>query len=474
MTSVLIIGAGPVGLSAAIFLKKHGINCRIIDQKPKATETSNAIMVNTRTLEILDSLGLAETAITKGLKITGANYYAGTKILAQIAFDHLDSRYHFGIALPQAQTEQMFADHLAQQDIFVEWNKKLITLTQNTQGITAECQTINGLETINADWCIACDGYRGIAREQVNITRECHDLEQHFLMIDAQLQGDISHQQVHAVFHPHGAVLIIPMRDTVRVVVEISHDPRFKNLTVGDEQTFKEILQERFPIITIKKIDWLSGFWIHECLAKNYRKQRVFLAGDAAHTHSPAGGQGMNTSIQDAWNLAWKLAYVIKQQAQDCLLDSYEIERCQIAKMVLHDSDEITKIATTNKTWLAFLRNIFLSYFSQKIFINKKITNHLMQLDIRYQSSSLIQKNAGIKSNYIDPQNRFTLLLNNHQLAQAQQALNHRQKILCFVSHDIPKEKSPFHLIRPDGYFAGIYEKLEQVEEYFQKNGFKK
>ena len=329
---VLIVGAGPVGLNMALALHSQGVVCRIIDAKSGPAATSNAIGINARTLEIWQTLGCASLAIEHGLKLKEVKLFNGVKMLNYAPFNKIDSQFNFMLSLPQSENEALLIAQLAKHNIQVEWNRELVQLQDGVDEVNLVCKTKENLEEISAKWVIGCDGYHSSVRNLAGFEWQCQAPRQHFIIMDGEVGSDIEKEDISVIFHPAGILLFFPMKNNkIRIVAEISNDPKYKDLKVGTRDAFTDILKERYTSLSIESVDWLSGFYIHECIVDNFKQGRVILAGDAAHSHSPAGGQGMNTGIQDTWNLAWKLGHVVRGEANPVLLDSYNIERRGIA-----------------------------------------------------------------------------------------------------------------------------------------------
>jgi 2-polyprenyl-6-methoxyphenol hydroxylase-like FAD-dependent oxidoreductase len=464
---VIIVGAGPVGLHMGICLARQGISFAIYDKKPGPTTSSNAVGVNSRTLEIWRSLGFSDKAISRGLKVYGTSLHSDKKLINKIDFDIIESDFKFTLSLPQADTEKLLLEQLQASGHYINWNNELLELTQNENEVSAYFTTNTGERRVKAQWIIGCDGYKSVVRELSSISRDCHDLPLHFLMVDAEVKGAIAMDTINLLLHNHGLIFTIPMRNNVRVVAEISSDKKYKSLKNCDPQIFRNIIQERCPDMSIGRVDWSSAFYIHECLAINYRKGRVLLAGDAAHAHSPIGGQGMNTGLQDTWNLSWKLAMVIHNQASEKLLDSYSQERRTIGLEVLKRSGRLTSAATTGNFMLKHLRNFCIKYLIKIEMIRRKMANGIAQTNICYENSSLVNHKQVIKQKlrYSQYQDGWTVLTNEEYPDNIFPAF-----IRVRHSDEAFTNECNFCLIRPDGYTAIYAKTLAQIQEYFVAN----
>ncbi len=470
LADVLIVGAGPVGLNLALALNKSGIQCRIIDSKTEPSKTSNAIGINARTLEIWKSMGFVDTAIAHGIKLNQVKLFSGNKLLNHAAFDSVESEFNFMLSLPQTQTEKILIDELAKYNTHIEWDTKLITLKDSNELVDITLNSCSKEYDTTAKWVVGCDGYHSKVRELAGFKQERHDLTQHFIMMDAKLSGDINRGDVSIVFNGAGVMVFIPMKDNVRVMAEISNDPKFQDLKDGNLDVFTKILNERHKGIVIDSVDWLSDFSIHECLASNFRNGHVFLAGDSAHSHSPAGAQGMNTGIQDSWNLAWKLAHVIKNEAKDSLLDTYDTERRGIANDVIKRSGGITKVATTNNKFIQLLRNLGVGGILSIDLVRNKIVNSLQHTDICYQNTPLINTHQVLYQNQTKFQNIGSkwFLLTKDEIPNPD-----LPDFIEIVHNPVYWSDQPLCLIRPDGYIAMYADSLFEISGYLIENGIK-
>lgn len=403
---VLIVGAGPTGLTMAMQLQRYGIPFRIIDKQIKPVVTSNALVAQACTLEIWNDIGILPLALSRGELIKGFNLFSGKKQLIHLDFDLLDCKYHFLLGIAQHETEKMLLEHLQSKNILVEMEVELLDLMeQNDKSILAKLNHKDGsVEQINAQWLIACDGGHSLVREKLNAPFLGKELKQHFVLADIEMQSDLSRQEGYVFTSDEGILLIIQYNEKYsRIIAEVSQNPALctaKSLTYSE---VKMLVEERCPFkLTIKEPIWTSGFWIHERRVSNFQHNKIFFAGDAAHIHSPAGGQGMNTGIQDAYNLAWKLAFVIQGKAAQDILSSYQLERYKVVSGVLRNTSAMTNIMTLHPFILRAIRNTILSWVTKFKIVRKKISNKLAQLDIHYSENILVKdcmpKQSGPKS----------------------------------------------------------------------------
>lgn len=397
---VLIVGAGPTGLSMAIELNRYGIPCRIVDKRIKPVETSNALAAQTRTLEVWDDIGLLQRALERGIPLKGANLFSKDKQIAEITFSHLKSSFHFLLGISQHQIEEMLIEYLKEKDIFVEYQTELMNLISSNDSVEVSLKRPDATEEkLKPDWVIGCDGGHSQVREQSGIPFIGKELTQHFMLADLEIKSDLTKNKLNLFTSPKGILAIISFNDKYsRLIIDATHDPELKTAKSLTFAQLKRVVNERCPFdLEMKEPIWTSGFWIHARMAETFQMGRVFLAGDAAHIHSPAGGQGMNTGVQDANNLAWKLAWVMQGKANKVILETYNIERQSVASGILKGTTALTKVMTFKNPILQFLRNSFIAWASRSIKLQTFFTNTLAQLNIHYPSNLLVEDYLGKK-----------------------------------------------------------------------------
>lgn len=391
---VLIVGAGPTGLTMAIELHRRDIPFRIIDKQNKPVPTSNALAAQTRTLEVWDDEGLLDNALSRGIEVKEFNLYADKKKILHADFSLLPSSHPYVLAIAQHETETMLIEHLQKNNVTIEMDVELVEFAEKENIVTATLKHADGqIEKIQAEWIIGCDGNRSIIRENSNIAFLGKELPQHFVLADAKINSTLPPNSFNGFLSEHGISIYMKYnKEYTRLIADVTHDAELSKAKSLTLEQIKRLALERcsFPL-EISDPDWSSGFWIHERIASAYRSNRIFLAGDAAHVHSPAGGQGMNTGIQDSYNLAWKLALVIQGHADVSLLDSYYAERAPVAKRVLKDTTLLTNMMTTSNPIISFIRNVTLANLTKIKFFQKKFLSHLTELDIKYKQSRFIK-----------------------------------------------------------------------------------
>lgn len=392
---VLIVGAGPSGLMMACELKRHGIPFRIIDKKTEPATGSNATWIQTRTLEIFDAIGIVDRFIRKGHRCDTINFYLKGKSVATLPLKHIDSTYPYILMLPQHETEQLLTQILEESHIKVERSLELINLTQDDDGVTATIRLANGdLETITTDWLIGCDGANSTVRTKCQMQFPGQDIKEQFMVADAEMRSPLSANQIH-VFFDKGTIF----KEKGTLFTAFPWGSKHYRLTANlyqsaprqnfHEHEVKQVVADRtYGNYVVESVSWISPFWIHSKIVDRMRHQSVFLVGDAAHIHSPAGGQGMNSGIQDAYNLAWKLALVIHKKSQSTLLESYHLERHPVMKHIVEKTDSLTNMVLFEKSFSTKLLKFSKMLTSVKK--AKKIGMELTQLDTTYLNSPII------------------------------------------------------------------------------------
>ena len=345
---VLVVGAGPVGLVAGAELARRGVRVRVIDKLAQPTDQSRAIAVHARSLDMLDRMGIVDEMLSTGIKATAMEMYAAGKKLFRVPFAEVDSAFPFTLTTAQTETERVLGAHLESLGITVERGVDLVGLTQDEQAVHVTLRRADGsTEQANASWVIGADGGHSHTRKLVGTGLAGSFAGERFLLGDVVAEHALDLDAMHTFFAPDGPVVVLPMRDgRMRFLAEI-HDAPGAPLNLNPTQDeLQAILDRRIGGIRIVQSHWLTCFEIHHARVPAYRWGRVFLAGDAAHIHSPAGGQGMNTGMQDAFNLSWKLAAVIKGDGGQTLLNSYEAERIPVADGVIAFTNRLTKAGT--------------------------------------------------------------------------------------------------------------------------------
>lgn len=394
---LLIVGAGPVGLTMACELARHGVRCRIIDKAAERSQTSKALAIFPRTLEVFETVGVIEPVLNAGMRLHGIRIHNRAEKIAGIEMSSIQSPYPFVLSLPQSETERMLIEHLTSFGVSVERDRELVGLTQTDSRVRAVIRHASGREeTIESPWLIGCDGAHSATRHLLGMEFQGAPYDESFVLADVKIEGAISKNYANLFFSDEGIFAIIAFSSEYsRIIANIPVESREQELP---DFTFEEIqaIAERRgpPDLRLSDPIWISRFHISRRIVSQFRKLRVFLLGDSAHIHSPAGGQGMNTGIQDAFNLAWKLALVVSGRAPTQLLASYHLEREPIARGVLNLTDRITRIATMHNPVVQTARNILLPIVSGIDFLEEKIADRLAELTVNCRSSAIVENHG--------------------------------------------------------------------------------
>ena len=403
MTDVLIVGAGPTGLTAAAEAVRHGLSVRIIDANESRSVHSKALVLHSRSLEIFTDMGFADKVLESGQEFRALNIYADGKALSSINFrtiDWQDAIYPFWLSLPQSETERCLEKHLAHLGVSVERQTKLSELAQFDDHIQASLSHTNetdedqSKEPVEAKWLIGCDGARSTTRKLCNIPFKGSTEDDVFILGDVNIDWEHPEDEGYNFMAPEGVLLVVPLPEPKCYRI-IAHMPN-----LGPEQKPDinlELLQTLMNQRTkqaakVYDLAWSSSFSVKHLVADHHRQGRVFLAGDAAHIHSPVGGQGLNTGIQDAYNLIWKLALAQQGRGTDELLNSYEVERHAVAEATIKNVSFATKIVTLKNPLSKALRNQLSSILVNTDAVQNRFGRNVGMLDIRYETSSVVQE----------------------------------------------------------------------------------
>ncbi|MFE7719160.1 FAD-dependent monooxygenase [Nocardia rhizosphaerihabitans] len=380
-TSVVIVGAGPAGLTAAIVLAEAGVDHVLIDRLSEGANTSRAAVVHARTLEVLDELGIAKDLVARGIQVPTFKVHDGPKTLATIEFYDLPTAYPYALMIPQDVTEQVLLDRLHQLGGTVHRPLTVERVDDENGRVTVGYTTADATTgTITADYVIGADGMHSVVREQAGIGFTGDTYPASFVLADVRMSWPTPRSEVSLHLSPEGVTVVAPLPDAAqeryRVVATVDEAP--EHPTRDDIQT---LLDARGPAgeVRVDEVLWSSRFRVHHRVADHYRAGRVLLAGDAAHVHSPAGGQGMNTGIQDAALLARLLAKVVAG-APDALLDEYETVRRPIALDVVAFTDRMTRMATLQSAPARTARNTALRLLTGIPAVRGKLAYQLAEL----------------------------------------------------------------------------------------------
>ena len=507
-TDVIIIGAGPTGLALACQFIRYGIDFVIVDKKETTTPFSKAIGVQARTLEIYEQIGLADKLIERGAIAEKARMVIGGKIRGEATFREFGSGmspYPFVLIVEQGKHEALVYDFIRSQGRDVEWQTELQSFTQDDSSVRAVVRKAGGeAKTIEAKFLVGCDGAKSPVRHSLGLTFEGSTFERMFYVADVDIDWAFDHD----------AVTVMPLKSNLLAFFPMSGDRQWRIVGTFPEEFAKdegEVLYEEIEEqikrdseldLDITAVNWFSTYKVHTRHVNRFSEGRCFLAGDAAHIHTPAGAQGMNTGIQDAYNLAWKLAMVLRGAVKDEILASYNEERLENAQNLLETTDRFFNLVASPEPLLTFLRMHVFPYVAGVAFsldaVKKFLFPRVSQIGINYRGHSLSDHNgdadfdikAGDRFPYftVDGSSVFDRLREPkfHLLSFADglgevdgDGLDtkfnsivdrHRIQIDSRIAEIFGTDKSFNALLRPDNYIATISQdtSLAPVEKYLE------
>jgi 2-polyprenyl-6-methoxyphenol hydroxylase-like FAD-dependent oxidoreductase len=405
-TDILIVGAGPTGLALAAQLNAFGVKARIVDRQLDPVHESRALVMQPRTLEALRGLGLAETLVERGNDTVQLRLHFGRRVVGLRLFDIGldDTAYPFLLFISQAETEAILNEHLAARDVNVERGLELIAFTQDASAITCTLRSRDGTtEQLEARYLVGCDGAHSTVRREAGIPFQGDAYPQTFVLADLEVDGELEPDAAHAFLGDSGILLFFPLgapaswrMQGMRPNAADADGGRHENEEVSLEELQRICDTSAHGALRLQDPVWRTVFRLQHRQATRYRNGPVFLAGDAAHVHSPAGGQGMNTGIQDAWNLGWKLALVLRGEADESLLDSYEPERLPVGRQVLRFSDRATTAALSNRRLVRLVRTQLAPRLIPPLLRSRRLRTSgfrtIAQLEINYRDSPAVRE----------------------------------------------------------------------------------
>ena len=418
-TDVLIVGAGPTGLMLANQLGRHGVRAQIIDRHPGPALQTRALGVQARTLEIYAQLGIADEALELGKRATGANLWAQGRFGARVPLGDIGrdlSPFPFLLILGQDDNERLLGAALPRWNMAVQWNTELVALQQQAGSVRATLKQADGeLADISASWVAGCDGARSAVRDLNGIDFAGAAYEHVFFVADTQVTGPMVADELNVYLWRDGFHLFFPMRghDHWRVV-GILPAPLRGQQELGFEQVIPTLRDEVGSELSFKACSWFSSYRIHHRRAERFRQGRCFLLGDAAHVHSPVGAQGMNTGLQDAYNLGWKLALVVNGGADAALLDSFAAERVPVAQRLLNTTDRAFTLVASDSWPAGLLRTQVLAnvmaFAMRRERVRKLAFRTISQTGIHYRESPLSQTQSDLGADAPRAGDRFPWL----------------------------------------------------------------
>jgi 2-polyprenyl-6-methoxyphenol hydroxylase-like FAD-dependent oxidoreductase len=481
-TDVLIVGAGPTGLVLGLWLTLLGVRVRIVDKAAEPGTTSRALAVHARTLELYRQIGLADAVIARGRKMAAVNLWAAGKQVAHAVLGDMGvgiSPFPYVLILPQDEHERLLIDRLGQAGVEVERETELVAFEEGMGGVLARFTRADGATgACEAAYIAGCDGAHSTVRQALAIGFPGGTYEHLFYVADVEARGAAMNGELHAALDTSDFLAVFPLKEDGRArlvgTVREAAEPQYDTLSWNDVST--RVIE--WMRIAVERVHWFSTYHVHHRVAGQFRKGRAFLLGDAAHIHSPVGGQGMNTGISDAVNLAWKLAAVLNGRADQSLLDSYEPERIAFARRLVATTDRAFTGVTSTGTMARWVRLNVVPVVVPTIFMfgamRRFMFRTVSQTAVNYRGSSLSEGRAGAlqggdrlpwvkpDSNAVDNFTPLTSLdWQVHVYGEAAHEIQRVCKERTLPLHVFPwraeigragLRRNAVYLVRPDGY----------------------
>lgn len=398
-TDVIIIGAGPTGLSLACQLIRYGIDFVILEKSEGVTPYSKALGVHARTLEIYEQLDLARTAVERGTVTGKVRLLEAGEILGEVDLSSIGtglSAYPYMLVLEQSRNEELLYEYVQSHGRHVLWQTELESFSQTDAGVTAHVKDGSGAsQVIEGKYLVGCDGPKSLVRHGLGLSFGGSTFERLFYVADVRIDWKFKHDALHGCLGSKGVVAFFPMPGEKRWRI-VGAFPEGLDREPGEilyEEIEARIREDAQLDLDITRVDWFSTYKVHSRHVEKFSSGRCFLAGDSAHIHTPAGGQGMNTGIQDAYNLAWKLALVLKHSFAEKILETYNEERLPNAKRLLETTDRMFNLAAGTDWLLGLIRSTVFPPMAKYILgieaIRKRFFILISQIGIRYRDSSL-------------------------------------------------------------------------------------
>jgi len=454
-TDVLIAGAGPVGLFLANECARRGLRWRIVEARQSQSEHSKALAIFPRTLEIFDMAGVVAPFLEVANRVTSVAVITNGRRLAHMRFAPQESPYSFIAMVPQNVTERLLVEELGRKGGRIEYETAFVSADQRDEYVSVTLDHKGESIPLRASVVVGCDGAHSTVRHALKLPLEGAEYHDSFMLADIETNDALPASELQLCPSELGPVAIFPMSASRRRVVATIERPE------GDAPSLdlvRKILAERAPSgIETRALHWSSYFRIHHRNVSQLRVGRIFLAGDAAHIHSPFGGQGMNTGLHDIWNLAWKLDLLLRGHGNEQLLDSYGAERLPVIKDVIHTTDLLTRFMGTPNKFAQALRDTVIPMVSRLAPFQHAFVERLSELGIGYRGSPIVE---GPGKRYFDDslrggqgiKSRFLLL------AGEESGVGDAAKQLSASFGDIIEIRRSSHpglrLVRPDGYVA--------------------
>jgi 2-polyprenyl-6-methoxyphenol hydroxylase-like FAD-dependent oxidoreductase len=456
-TDVLIAGAGPVGLFLANECARRGLRYRIVEAHPTQSTHSKALAIFPRTLEIFDMAGVVAPFLETANRVTSVAVVTRVRALAHMRFAPEESPYSFIAMVPQDVTERLLAEQLRRRGGEVEYETSLVSAVRHDDYVCVTLDKKGRRVELNAAFVVGCDGAHSTVRHLLNLPFEGAQYDSLFMLADMETNDALPADELQLCPSEHGPAAIFPMSATRRRLVATVEKAE------GDAPSLdlvRQILAERAPEgIEARALHWSSFFRVHHRQAASMRVGRMFIAGDAAHIHSPYGGQGMNTGLQDVWNLVWKLDLFLRGRGNERLLESYTAERRPVIKHVIETTDTLTKVLGTPNKFAQVLRNAVIPMLSRLAPFHHAFVERLSELGIAYHGSPIVE---GAGERYFDDSlrggggilGRFLLLSGDDADSPVTEGARRLANSLGDVVELRTGAVRAVTLVRPDGYVA--------------------
>lgn len=456
-SEVLIVGAGPVGLFLANECARRGLKWRLIETRSSQSLHSKALAIFPRTLEIFDMAGVVGPFLETANRVTSVTVVAHGRTLAHMRFAPEESPYQFIAMVPQDVTERLLVEQLQSKGGAVEYETTFVSAVQHDDHVSVILDQKGQRQEMTAAFVVGCDGAHSIVRHLLDLPFEGAEYDALFMLADVQTNETLRADELQLCPSELGPVAIFPMSATRRRIVATIENAEGEAPSL---ELVRKILRERAPKeIEAQALHWSSYFRIHHRQVTQLRVGHIFIAGDAAHIHSPFGGQGMNTGLHDVWNLVWKLDLVLHGHGNDRLLESYSAERLPVIKHVIETTDLLTRAMGTPNKLAQILRDAIIPMVSRLAPFQHAFVQRLSELGIAYRGSPIIE---GAGTRYFDDslrggdgiQSRFLLMFSN----DVDSSFKEGAKQLGGSFSDIVELRTgavdDITLIRPDGYIA--------------------
>jgi 2-polyprenyl-6-methoxyphenol hydroxylase-like FAD-dependent oxidoreductase len=418
-TEVIVIGAGPTGLSLACQLIRYGVDFVILDQMKSTTPYSKAIGVQARTLEIYEQINLANKLIEQGWVTEKARFVVGGKVRGEVELSKIGegmSPYPFLLLVEQGRHEKILYDFIKENGKDISWETELEDFSQDETGVRAKVKKATGEnETIEAKFMVGCDGAKSPVRNTLGLTFEGSTFERMFYVADAEIEWKFTHEALYVCLARKALTAFFPMvgKNHYRIVGTFPEGHEGDEGEILYEEIEQQFREDTELDLDIVDVNWFSTYKVHTRHVNKFSVGRCFLAGDAAHIHTPAGAQGMNTGIQDGYNLAWKIWLVLQKKGRENILETYNEERLRNAKTLLKTTDLIFNLGASPDTFLSYFRTHIFPYIAGFALtldtVKRFIFPRISQIGINYRTSSLSENNGDFSVKAGDRMPYFTV-----------------------------------------------------------------